>query len=52
MGQKDGDFLFWSTPEPVVTFLGLKKSRSSLRSFFWDNLDEIFLILDNVQYLA
>ena len=24
MGQEDGDFLFWSTPEPMVTFLGLK----------------------------
>ena len=24
MGQKDCDFLFWSTPEPMVTFLGLK----------------------------
>ena len=24
MGQKDGDFLFWSTPEPMATFLGLK----------------------------
>ena len=24
MGQKDGNFLFWSTPESMVTFLGLK----------------------------
>ena len=24
MGQKDGDFLFWSRPEPMITFLGLK----------------------------
>ena len=24
MGQKDGNFLFWSMPEPMVTFLGLK----------------------------
>ena len=22
--SKDGDFLFWSTPEPMLTFLGLK----------------------------
>ena len=28
MGQKDGDFLFWSTPEPMVTFLGLKNHTS------------------------
>ena len=28
MGQKDGDFLFWSTPEPMVTFLGLKNHSS------------------------
>ena len=28
MGQKDGDFLFWSTPEPMVTFLGLKNQTS------------------------
>jgi len=38
MGQKDEDFLFWSTPEPMVTFLVLKKSHISLRSVFWDNL--------------
>ena len=25
MDQKDGNFLFWSMPEPMVTFLGLKK---------------------------
>ena len=24
MGQKDGNFLFWSMPEPMVTFMGLK----------------------------
>ena len=24
MGQKDGDFLFWSMPGPMETFLGLK----------------------------
>ena len=28
MGQKDGDFLFWSMPEPMVTFLGLKTHTS------------------------
>ena len=28
MGKKDGDFLFWSTPEPMVTFLGLKNHTS------------------------
>ena len=28
MGQKDGDFLFWSTLEPMVTFLGLKNQTS------------------------
>ena len=28
MGQKEGDFLFWSTPEPKVTFLGLKNHTS------------------------
>ena len=28
MGQKDDDFLFWSTPEPMVTFLGLKNHTS------------------------
>ena len=28
MGQKDGNFLFWSTLEPMVTFLGLKNSTS------------------------
>ena len=26
--QKDGNFLFWSTPEPIVTFLGLKNHTS------------------------
>ena len=28
MGQKGGDFLFWSMPEPMVTFLGLKNHSS------------------------
>ena len=28
MGQKDVDFLFWSTPEPMITFLGLKNNTS------------------------
>ena len=28
IGQKDGDFLFWSMPEPMVTFLGLKNHTS------------------------
>ena len=27
-GSKDGDFLFWSSPEPIVTFLGLKNHTS------------------------
>ena len=26
MIQKVGDFLFWSMPEPMVTFLGLNKN--------------------------
>ena len=37
MGQKDGDFLFWSTLEPMVTFLGLKNQTSPLRTFFFDS---------------
>ena len=28
MGQKDGDILFWSMPEPMVPFLGLKNHTS------------------------
>ena len=28
MGQKAGNFLFWSTPEPMVTFLVLKNHTS------------------------
>ena len=32
MGQKDGNFLFWSTPEPVVTFLGLKYNPSMFKT--------------------
>ena len=28
MGQKDDNFLFWSTPEPTVTFLGLENHTS------------------------
>ena len=32
MSQKDGNFLFWSTPEPVVTFLGLKYNPSMFKT--------------------
>ena len=32
IGQKDGNFLFCSTPEPMVTFLGLENI--SLTGFF------------------
>ena len=28
MGQKDGNFLFWSTPKPMVTLLGLQNHTS------------------------
>ena len=28
MGQKDGNYLFWSTPEPMATFLGFKNYTS------------------------
>ena len=34
MGQKDGDFLFWSMPEPMVTFLGLKNHTSPYEAVF------------------
>ena len=27
MGQKDGDILFWSTPEPMVTILAFKNHK-------------------------
>ena len=38
MGQKDGDFLFWSMIEPMETFFGVEKADISLRSFFWNTL--------------
>ena len=28
MDQKDGNFVFWSTIEPIVTFVGLKSHTS------------------------
>ena len=30
---KDGNFLFWSMPEPMVTFLGIKNNTSPLAFF-------------------
>ena len=35
MDQKYGDFLFWSTPEPLVTYLGSKNHKKSLRCVFY-----------------
>ena len=38
MGQKDGNFLFWSMPDPKVTFLGLKNHTFPYDVFFWNTL--------------
>ena len=35
MGQKDSDFLFWSMPKPIVTFLKLKNHTSPKKVVFW-----------------
>ena len=34
MGLKDGIFQVWSTPEPQVTFLGVKNQPSPKEAFF------------------
>ena len=31
---KDGDFLYWSMPDPMVTFIGLKNQTFPLGAFF------------------
>ena len=38
MGQKDGKFLFWLTPEQMITFLGLKNHTFPQEAFFWNGL--------------
>ena len=35
IGQKDGDFLFWSTLEPMVTFIGLKNHTYLQEAFYF-----------------
>ena len=34
IGQEDDKFLFWSRPEPIVTFLGLKIHTSPYEAYF------------------
>ena len=44
MGQKDGDFLFWSMQEPMVKFLRLKITHLLKKRFFLTHLYNLRLI--------
>ena len=45
MGQKDGDFLFLSTTEPMVTFLVLKNNTSPKEAFFRDSVLQVLILI-------
>ena len=47
MGQKDGNFLFWSMLELMVTFLGIKNESSPK----W-RLRHVFFVCINAEFAA